>query len=49
MWSPTDDTSLSNVQSKLVLAGLGQLAQLHAVDLRADEGGDIINLGLTLG
>jgi hypothetical protein len=49
MWLPTDDTSLSDVQSKLVLASLGQLAQLHAVDFGADEGGDMINLGLTLG
>ena len=47
--SPTDNTSLGNVQGQLVLASLGELAQLHAMNLGADERSDVVYLGLALG
>jgi hypothetical protein len=47
--SHTNDPSLGDVQGQLVLASLGELAQLHSMNLGADERGDFVYLGLALG
>ena len=44
----TNDLSLRNVQGQLVFTLLAQLAQLHAVDLTADDGSEFLDLGLLL-
>lgn len=49
IWVHTYDSSLGDVEGELVLAGLGELAQLHAVDFGANKWSNIIGLGLALG
>lgn len=51
MWAcgHTDDFPLRHKESKLVLALLGQLAELNAVDLAANAGRELLNLCDALG
>lgn len=45
----TNDLPLGNEQSQLVLACVGQLAQLDAANLRSDRGSKFLHVCLVLG
>lgn len=44
MLPQTDDSSLCNEESQLVLSGLRKLAQLHTMNFGPDKGSDIVCL-----